>query len=128
MKPFFSLDCGWDVKLPNSSEPSSIMPLPFRSNASQASSVPEDVHEILSLTPSGLRSKFTPPTASVTLKPFPKTSINTGHPGPTSGSPQNPPLHTKPLQHSGSSLQVSPVPKHSPPPSPPPPEGQARSQ
>jgi hypothetical protein len=53
------------------------------------------------------------------LKPFPKASINTGHPGPTSGSPQNPPLHTKPLQHGGVvSLQVSPVPRHSPPPPP----------
>jgi hypothetical protein len=53
-KPFFSLDAGCGVKLPKSSEPLSIVPLPFRSNASQAWSDPDLVHEILSLTPPGL--------------------------------------------------------------------------
>src|SRR5438477_9862620 len=71
---------GCAVKLPNSSVPLSITPLPLRSSASQASSEFTDVHETRSLRPSPLRSNITPPAASVRLKPSPLMSTSTGIP------------------------------------------------
>src|SRR5688500_14186722 len=88
------------------------MPLPFRSSASQASSDPEAVHEILSATLLLSRSNSTPPAALVSVKPFPNTSSKIGVPPPEPplpGSPHCPPLH-KPLQQSECVRQVSPNP------------------
>src|ERR1051325_1653729 len=69
---------GWGVKLPNNSEPSSIAPFPFLSNASQASSEDGVVQEIRCATPSALMSKSTPAFALESWNPLPATSISTG--------------------------------------------------
>src|SRR5882724_57071 len=82
-KPFFSSPAGGSgcgVKLPNTSAPLSMTPLPFRSSVSQASSLPAAVQDRCSAVPSTLRSKFTPPALSVNEKPSPFTSISTGLP------------------------------------------------
>jgi hypothetical protein len=74
--PWGGFGCG--VKLPNSSVPLSMMPFAFRSRASHASSEPKAVQETRSAFPSLSRSKFTPPDASVRLKPFPEMSMVIG--------------------------------------------------
>src|SRR2546423_1468220 len=80
-KPFVSevADCG--VKLPNNSVPLSIVPLPFRSSTSQASSELALVQDRCSSFRSLLRSKLTPPVASVKSKLWPPTLIRIGHGG-----------------------------------------------
>jgi hypothetical protein len=51
------------MKLPNNSEPPSIAPFPFLSNASQASSEDGVVQDIRCAVPTALRSKSTPAVA-----------------------------------------------------------------
>src|SRR5215207_249730 len=74
--PVAGSGCG--VKLPNSSLPLSIVPLPLRSSTRNASSEASDVHASCSFSPSLSKSKLTPPSVSVSRKPFPRTSISIG--------------------------------------------------
>lgn len=76
---FQEADCG--VKLPNSSFPFSIVPLPLRSNASHESSEYAVVHETPSGIPLLLRSKRTPPGLPVKRMPLPAMSIRMGEAG-----------------------------------------------
>src|SRR5262249_15754272 len=79
--PFFNFPAGGigcGVTLPNNSAPLSILPLPLRSNASQASTDPGAVHENRLLTPKLDKSNSTPPDASVKLNPLPAISIRIG--------------------------------------------------
>src|SRR5260370_32445341 len=78
--PFLLGAGGCCVKSPNNSTPLSIMPLPLRSSASQASSELAAVQPNLSLVPFPFRSKSTPPTVPVIAKPSPLTSIRMGLP------------------------------------------------
>src|ERR1043165_1039502 len=70
--------CGCGEKLPKSSAPLSIDPLPLRSSASHASSEAIAVHAVFSATVSSLTSKLTPPCGSVKENPLPETSIRIG--------------------------------------------------
>src|SRR5437660_12805793 len=78
--PFGVEDGGCGVKLPNNSAPLSMVPLLFLSSTRKASSEPPAVQASLSLAPFELRSKLTPPAASVKTKPLPATSIRIGLP------------------------------------------------
>src|SRR5258705_10816410 len=85
-KPFFSSPAGGPgcgVKLPKSSCPLSIVPLPLRSKVSQASSEPEAVQERPSGVPSLFMSNSTPAVRSVKLNPLPNTSMTIGEEFPS---------------------------------------------
>src|SRR5205085_8911822 len=79
-KPFGVAEGGCGVKLPNNSVPLSIVPLPLRSKASQASSESAAVHAHLSDVPSLSRSNATPLEPSVRSKPLPAISSRIGLP------------------------------------------------
>ena len=104
-KPFGCPDGSWDVKLPNSSLPLSIVPFPFRSNARNASSDLGAVQAVRSVVPSLLRSNSTPPLGSVRSNPLPSISIRTGLPRHVGhgivGSPPSP------IRNGGASIQAS---------------------
>lgn len=73
-KPLGFEDIGWEVKFPNNSPPSSMVPLLLRSKQSQASSERASVQASFSLIPSRFKSKFTPLFPLVRSKPFPAVS------------------------------------------------------
>src|SRR5262245_46382020 len=79
-KPFLATPCivGCGLRLPNNSIPLSMIPLPLRSKASQASSEPADVQARRSATPLASKSKLTPPAALVRSNPLPNTSNKIG--------------------------------------------------
>src|SRR5579875_3349274 len=80
-KPFFSWPsggCGCIVLFPNNSAPLSILPLPLRSNASQAFPEFFAVHDTRSCMPVPERSNLTPCSRSVSENPLPPTSIMIG--------------------------------------------------
>ena len=68
------------TKVPKSSRPLSILPFPFRSITSHPSSLLASVHEMSSGVPSLFRSKYTPSSRLVSLKPFASVSKSSGQP------------------------------------------------
>src|SRR5258705_12116753 len=78
--PFFLCTFGCGVRSPNNSWPLSIVPLPLRSSANQASSVLPAVHDNRSRVPLPFRSKRTPWLTAVIANPSPLTSIRIGEP------------------------------------------------
>jgi hypothetical protein len=104
-KPLGEGDFGWTVKLPNSSVPSSILPLWFRSRARNAFRDPEAVQAIWTGWPSPRMSNRTPFAADVRWNPSPPVSTMTG---------EQPSLPAPP------SMGLNPSPPTSPQPPPPP--------
>src|SRR6185295_6868353 len=78
IKPLGLVELGCGVKLPNSSCPLSILPLPFLSRAKNASSEFIAVHAIGSAKPLELRSKLVPCCGSVKSNPLPEMSMRMG--------------------------------------------------
>src|ERR1035438_8808054 len=89
---------GWSVKLPKSSFPLSITPLPLRSSAKKALPSPPVVHDKRSGLPLPLMSKRTPSSVLVKWNPFPLASIMIGLHAPGG---QHPPPPPPPPPHEG---------------------------